>query len=551
MLVASDWWDRIGLQLKLQILIQGFLIIILFSAQQWISLQFENQLLSAAEERAKTVADGAINGLNTLMITKMGDEEVISNKQSRALFIEKMGVSENLKELRIVRGKGVDDEFPAGLPQEQPVDDMDRSVLANGQTQFKLTTSGSESSLRAVVPFIAMKEFRTSKCLKCHGVAEGAVLGAASITIDVKEDLATIRKINTWIWIGQGVLQIVLFIVIGQIVRRLLSQLGGEPAYVIDIVKQIAKGNLSREIATRTGDSSSLLAAMKQMQIGLKEIIGGTLQRADMLAQAARQLAVSSHQVLKASESQSDASSSVAASVEELTVSISHISENSANAQQHALETGNLAKDGSRVVQEVIAEMDKISAVVATSSSLITSLGEQSHQISNIVKVIKEIAEQTNLLALNAAIEAARAGEQGRGFAVVADEVRKLAERTALSTQEIASMIQKIQSGTNDAVEGMSQGSACVDEGVQMVSRAGNSMEKIQIGVQQVLAAVDDISSSMKEQNSASNLIAKDIEGIAQMTEETSSIIKGVAASADHLEQLAATLKESVGQFKL
>jgi methyl-accepting chemotaxis protein len=549
---VSNWWDKLGLQLKLQILIQGFLIVILVAAQQWILYQFEHQVLNAAEERAKTVADGAINGLNTLMVTKAGDSEVISNKQSRLFFLQKMGASEGVKEMRVIRAKQLDTEFPEGLPQEYPVDEMDRSVLAKGVAESKLLKlENGDTALRTVAPFIGRKNFRTIDCLKCHGVDEGAVLGAASVTIDVKDDMATIKRINTLIWIGQGILQVLMFFVVGMIVRRLLSQLGGEPVYVIDIVHQIAKGDLSREIVTRNNDSNSLLAAMKGMQAGLRNIIGGTLRSADMLTQAAHKVAASSHQVQKASERQSDAASSVAAAVEEMTVCIGQISENAAVAQKHASETGNLAQEGSNVVQKVVVEMDNISEAVTTSSTVITSLGEQSRQISNIVKVIKEIADQTNLLALNAAIEAARAGEQGRGFAVVADEVRKLAERTTLSTQEIASMIQAIQGGTNDAVEGMSRGSTRVNEGVQMVGRAGSSMENIQGGVQKVLAAVGDISSSLREQSSTSNLIAKNVEEIARMTEETSVIINEVSASADQLEQLATSLKDSVGQFKL
>jgi methyl-accepting chemotaxis protein len=548
----SAWWDKLGLQLKLQMLIQGFLIVILVVAQQWILHRFEHQTLSAAEERAKTVADGAINGLNTMMMIKAGDSEVISNKASRQLFLQKIGASENVKEMRVFRAKQLDSEFPEGLPQEYPVDEMDRSVLASGITESKMITlQNGDSALRTVMPFIGKKNFRTTNCLKCHGVDEGTVLGAASVTIDINDDMAIIKRINILIWIGQGILQAMLFLVVGVIVRRLLSQLGGEPAYVIDIVRQITEGNLSRDIITRHNDSTSLLAAMKQMQAGLREIISGVLRTAEMLAQASHQVAASSHQVQKASQRQSDASSSVAAAVEEMTVCIGQISENAAEAQMHASETGNLARDGSNVVQNVVVEMNKISEAVTSSSSVITLLGEQSDQISNIVNVIKEIADQTNLLALNAAIEAARAGEQGRGFAVVADEVRKLAERTTLSTQEIASMIQAIQGGTSDAVEGMSRGSTRVNDGVRMVGNAGSSMEKIQGGVEKVLAAVGDISSSLREQSSTSNLIAKNIEDIAQMSEETSSIVNEVAASADQLEQVAASLKNSVGQFKL
>ena len=547
----ANMWGKLALQLKLQILIQGFLIIILVAAQQWIAMQFEQQALTAAKERAKTVADGTINGLNILMITKAGQNEIISDKASRAQFIQKLGASEGIKEVRVIRGKGVDDEFQSNLPQELAVDEMDRNVLSRGKTESLMTRNGDEAWLRTEVPFIAMKNFRTINCLSCHGVEEGAVLGAASVTIDIKDDLNNIRKVNAWIWIGQGILQVILFFVIGIIVRHLLSQLGGEPAYVIDIVRHIAKGNLSGEILTRTGDSTSLLAAMKQMQSGLRDIIGRTLQTADMLTQSAQHLATSSHQVLTASERQSDASASVAASVEEMTASVGQISENAADAKKHASGTGNLAKEGSVAVQEVIVQMNKISEAVSSSSALITSLGEQSHQISNIVNVIKEIADQTNLLALNAAIEAARAGEQGRGFAVVADEVRKLAERTTLSTQKITEMVKAIQGGTDSAVAGMSEGSARVSESVLIVGHAEGSMAKIQEGVMRVLASVGDISLALTEQSSASNLIEKNVGGIAQMTEETSTIIKDVASSADHLEQLAGQLKEAVGQFRL
>ncbi len=428
---------------------------------------------------------------------------------------------------------------------------MDKRVLASGTTESLVINKGEDTSLRMVLPYIAKKNFRSINCLECHGVDEGAVVGAASVTINIKEDLATIRRINTAMWIGQGVLQILLFFVIGMIVRRLLSQLGGEPAYVIDIIRQIAGGNLAGNIATRAGDSGSLLFTTKQMQGSLKGMIGRILATSDQLAQSARQLAASSEQVQQASVRQSDASAAVAASIEQMTVCVGQISENAAGAQRHASESGGLAKDGAQAVQGVIGEMDKVSSAVASSSEVITSLGEQSHRISNIVNVIKEIADQTNLLALNAAIEAARAGEQGRGFAVVADEVRKLAERTTLSTQEIAAMIQSVQTGTDDAVAGMAHGSTLVGEGVQMVSATGVSMERIQDGVGKVLAAIDDISTALREQSSASQLIARNVESIAEMTEETSTVIKDVSISADQLEQLAAQLKATVGEFKL
>ena len=274
MQTITTWWATRGLQLKLQVLIQGFLILILVSAQLWIFHQFERQVLHSAEERANEVANGAINGLNTLMVTKAGSSEVISNKTSRQQFIQKMGASESVKEMRVIRDKQLDTEFEKGLPEEYPIDDMDRSVLASGKAASKLIVGvNDEAALRMVVPFIGKKNFRTIDCLKCHGVDEGAVLGAASVTMDIKADMATIQQINLWMWVGQGTLQILLFLVVGGVVRRLLKQLGGEPETVIDIVKQIARGNLSGEIATQAGDDSSLLAAMKQMQTDLQGVV--------------------------------------------------------------------------------------------------------------------------------------------------------------------------------------------------------------------------------------------------------------------------------------
>ncbi|MCX7175908.1 MAG: methyl-accepting chemotaxis protein, partial [Proteobacteria bacterium] len=242
---------------------------------------------------------------------------------------------------------------------------------------------------------------------------------------------------------------------------------------------------------------------------------------------------------------------STAAAVEEMTVSIQHLSSSSDDAHKTATEAGTLSIEGEGVVKNAIAEINKIAESFNRSSQLISNLSQQSDQISAIVNVIKEIADQTNLLALNAAIEAARAGEQGRGFAVVADEVRKLAERTSSSTQQIATTIGDIQNGTQNAMQGMTEGSSLVVEGVGMAAKAGDSMSLIQAGSRKVLDAVAEISSALHEQSAASNLIAQNVEKIAQMTEENSASIKEVNQAANHLEELSRKLNSLVGQFKV
>ncbi len=263
-------WNKIGLKLKLQLLIQGFLIVILVSAQHWVSRYIEAQLLNAARERTMAVGDGVINGLNTMMVAKM----TILDPEARALFVKKMGASDNIKEVRVVRSKSLIDQYGVGLPQEQAVDDMDRRVLSTGVMEFQtVQAANGDVSLRAALPLIAKKNFRSTDCLSCHAVPENTVLGMTSITVDINNDIAKIQHFNRLMWIGQLAIQIVLFFVIGLIVRGLIRKLGGEPNYVIQILEQITQGNLSSDIRTRSNDSRSLLANVKIMQGGLRKVV--------------------------------------------------------------------------------------------------------------------------------------------------------------------------------------------------------------------------------------------------------------------------------------
>ena len=336
-----------------------------------------------------------------------------------------------------------------------------------------------------------------------------------------------------------------------QMIRNLVRTIGGEPEYAARIARKIAHGDLSGSIALRPNDKSSLLASMKEMQDGLREMIEQVIVATIQLASSAQQLAVSSQQVMTATNRQSDAAATVAATVEQMTVSIGHISDNATDVHNSAVESKEMAHEGAKFAQETISEMNRIVENVNQSSAFMQTLEDQSHKIADIVNVIKEIADQTNLLALNAAIEAARAGEQGRGFAVVADEVRKLAERTKLSTQDIASMIEAIRSGTMKAVESMSHGTVMVNEGMTLVGSTGESMTHIHGGTDKVLAAIDDISTSLREQSCASNEIAKSVEGIARMAEENNSATNDVAVAAEQLRSISYALKESAARFTL
>jgi methyl-accepting chemotaxis protein len=348
----------------------------------------------------------------------------------------------------------------------------------------------------------------------------------------------------------------VVFLAIGigvslWIMRAVMHQLGGDPAYAAEKVKAIAQGDLSTAIETAPGDTTSLLAGMRQMQTALHDVIARINEAAVHLGDASQSMATTAQQVADGSSQQSDSASSIAASVEEMTVSINLVNDSAKTAHALADEARQSSISGAKHVQETVGEMNIIAGSVDSSAKVVRQLGEQSQKISGIVGVIREIADQTNLLALNAAIEAARAGEQGRGFAVVADEVRKLAEKTTTSTQEIADMISEIQQGTQTAIKQMEAGSAQVETGVSVANATGTAMTSIEAGAGKVLVAVDEISTALQEQAVASNQISQGVEKIAQMTEENSAAVNAVSQAAGELQKLASSLKANVGRFRL
>ncbi|MBR0564861.1 methyl-accepting chemotaxis protein [Azoarcus sp. L1K30] len=333
--------------------------------------------------------------------------------------------------------------------------------------------------------------------------------------------------------------------------RNLLRTLGGDPSYASEITRRIAAGDLTSQVICAPGDTTSVLAGMKSMQDTLRNMIDEIVRGAEQLAAASVQLLKASEDVASQSSQQSEAASAMAAAVEEMTVSIGQVAENANEAHTITVSSSDLSEKGTGVIQNAAAEMRKISDAVESSSAIIQDLGEHSNQITSIVNTIREIADQTNLLALNAAIEAARAGEQGRGFAVVADEVRKLAERTSLSTTEIADMVGKIQTGTRNAVTSMEAGVKQASVGVALAGQAGESITGIRDGALRVMEVVNSISDSIREQGTVSSEIARNIEHIAQMSEEASRAVQHTADAARHMQKLSSGLHSSVSRFRL
>jgi len=512
--------------------------------------------LGAAQGRFEYVQD------NTIPSTKALGDVSLSVQHIRVAIRDhilaenaaQMGESEKrVVELRQDVEKGL-----ARYEKELLSDDRDRALAQADRDAYARYMKSADAVLESSR---ALDTLAVHTALSSTGeftVSARALTKALADHMDYKWKLSDdMRKANRadydterWVQVSLMLLALVVagglgFTVIREI-RVRMNRLSGLMVQVNETLDFTTRIKVTRmdELGTSADAFNKLL---DKLQGNLATLAAG----AHSVASAAQQLTTTSGAVADGSSQQSEAASNMAATVEEITVSINHVADRAQEANRISSESGHLAVSGEKVIGQAASDIQDIAVTVNQAAELIHGLEQHSQQIANVIQVIKEVADQTNLLALNAAIEAARAGEQGRGFAVVADEVRKLAERTALSTQEIASTINSMRTSAGNAVSSMERVVGKVSKGVEGAQEANTAIQQIGEGSRSAVAMVEEIAEAIREQGSATNAIASQVERIAQMSEESSAAASNSAQAATELDRLAKDMQRIVSAYKL
>ncbi len=539
----SDQKALEGLSISTKIdLVLIVLFIIILTASSLYQFQSQRSLVEhLVEDQASTLAGAYFDNVNTLMLTGG-----MANKQ---IARKKLTSRDDVIDARIIRGEAVRKTFGPGDESNQSKDEWDRQGLRG--TSISEFRSGDDGRiLTVVVPMPAQKDARGTNCLLCHAVPEGEILGAVRLDFSLN---ALDSRIFKELWINIGLNTFLLIgglAIISYLLKKLVVNRLRAVRRTVDDIASTSDLTLRVQVSSKD-ELHSLALSINHMMEKFSAIINQVSESTLQLGDESQSLTRVTDQSIDGIRMQEQESGQAASAMVQMEQAAGDAANSASGASEAARQADQLALEGADVVSSAISSINNLAEKITQASGVITQLEEDSDGIGNVVEVITNIADQTNLLALNAAIEAARAGEQGRGFAVVADEVRTLATRTHDATQEIQGMIEGLQKQAQSAATMMNQSQEGVNSSVTEAARAGESLTAITDSIKTINTMNEQIATSANQQSVVAGEIRHNIEAINEVTGQTTQHTEQIAQTSHRLSDLSAKLKEMMDRFKV
>ena len=532
----------LSIQARINLAVVGVFVVILVIAL-WRMASSETTLIrEVVEQQTFDAADSYFDSINTMMLTgTMANRGIIRDK-----ILERPGVLE----ARILRTALIDDVYGKGFDEQYPVDELDRRALA-GEAVVEVTENHAGRVMTVINPIFAHRDYRGTNCLMCHVVPENSVVGAVRVSYSLAELDNQVRRNlvhSGLIFLGVFVLGLALIIVLLR--HIVIRRVNGLRDTMEEVARDADLGHPVAEAAHRD-EIGGMARAFTHMLATFRESMQQVAESSTRLNQMAEQVAGVSESTRHGVLQQQHEINQVADAMHQMNESVQEIAGNAVRTAQASQQATEEASNGALVSTEALGGISNLMRQIDNAATVIKKVDTDSEGIGKVLDVIRGIAEQTNLLALNAAIEAARAGEAGRGFAVVADEVRTLASRSQQSAEEIRAMIEKLQAGARDAVHAMDGAKDKAVASEEQVEAAAESLAVIAGEVSSISDMNNQIAAAAEEQTAVANEVNSNVSNVTLAANEAAEGAKQTSQISEELVALSAQLEQLVARFRL
>lgn len=508
----------------------------------WASWEQRKTAYDQSEVFAQSLFESTMAGLTTMMIT--------GTMNQRHEFLDQITELQNVSDLRVIRGDWVNQQFGVGSGDEEPQNELERQVLEDGLPYMAIDSDAQV--LRAILPAMNRTDYLGKNCTLCHAVApEGAVLGAVTMNISLEEINKEANTFAISLFILSVIISFVLLSFVYIFIRAFITNPLGQMTQGMEAVASGGRDSLEAALEVKGKDEIGQASiAFNKVVARFGNLVGAIRGSVEKMQTSVERLSGVADTTAQAASNQQSQTDQVASAMNEMTATVQEVSQSANNAATSAQEAKDSATNGKDVVLQTIAMINTLARDIQQADEVIQQVEGSTESIGVVLQVIRDVAEQTNLLALNAAIEAARAGEAGRGFAVVADEVRNLAQRTEESTSHIEEQVSKLQKHARQAVEVMQNSRKQAEEGVQQAAKGGEALDRITQGVESISDMTSQIASAAEEQSAVASEIDRNIIDISHMAEDTASQAQDSVKVAEQLRQIARDLEQLVNEEK-